>query len=119
LDDGAVLVFDSLDVRAPQHVLFAADGSVLHRTAVGEISSYVFPPQTRDYITASGTAVLQSSSGQRLTAYDRNGARLYDIGVPEQMLNYPALAAVHVLADGSAVLTIDKTESTTATAYAW
>ena len=119
LDDGAVLVFDSLDVRAPQHVLFAADGSVLHRTAVGEISSYVFPAQARDYITASGTAVLQRVDGQRLAAYDRNGARLYDIAEPEQMLNYPALAAVHVLPDGSAVLTIDKTDATTATAYAW
>jgi hypothetical protein len=120
LDDGAALVFDSVDVRAPQHVLFAADGSVLHRTTVTELSNYAFPSQTRDYITASGTTVLQRKDGQRLAAYDRNGTRLYDIEVPDQMHvgNY-ASAAVHGLPDGSAVLTIDNVDATAATAYAW
>jgi hypothetical protein len=120
LEDGAVLVFDLLDIQSPQHVLFAADGSALHRIGMAELSAYDLPVQPRDYITASGTAVLQRSDGSRLTAYDRSGARLYDIEVPDQMRvgNY-ASAVVHVLNDGGAVLTIDKPDATTSTAYAW
>ncbi|HET7065914.1 MAG TPA: PQQ-binding-like beta-propeller repeat protein [Rudaea sp.] len=121
LEDGTVLVFDLLDIHSPQHVLFAADGSVLHRTAVNELGNYAFPAQTREYITASGTAVLQRNDGLHLAAYDRNGTRLYDVEMPEQIrgANNFASAAVHVLPDGSAVLTRDNTDATTATAYAW
>jgi hypothetical protein len=121
LEDGTVLVFDLLDIHSPQHVLFAADGSVLHRTAVTELGNYAFPAQTRDYITASGTAVLQRNDGLHLAAYDRNGTRLYDVEMPEQIrgVNNFASAAVHVLPDGSAVLTRDNVDATTATAYAW
>ena len=81
-----------------------ADGSVLHRTAIAELTAYGFPSQTRDYITASGTTVLLRNDGLRLAAYARNGVRLYDIEVPDQMHqgNYPS-ATVHVLPDGSAV----------------
>ncbi len=121
LEDGAVLVFDLLDIHSPQHVLYAADGSVLHRTTVAELSDYALPSQTRGYITASGTAVLQRKDGLRLAAYDRNGTRLYDVEMPEQIrgVNNIASAAVHVLPDGSAVLTRDDVDATTATAYAW
>jgi hypothetical protein len=121
LEDGAVLVFDLLDIHSPQHVLFAADGNALHRTAVSELGNYAFPSRTRDYITASGTAVFQRNDGQHLTAYDRNGTRLYDVEMPEQIrgVNNFASAVVHVLPDGSAVLTRDNVDANSATAYAW
>ena len=121
LGDGSVLAFDLPQHGDPQHVLFGADGSELHRTAVPQLAAYYPALQTRDYINANGTAVLLRSDGLRLTAYDRNAAVVYDIEVPEQMrtsgnFGFPS---VRVLPDGGAVLTTDTVDATSSTAYAW
>ena len=123
LDDGSVLAFDLPQHGDPQHVLFGADGTELHRITLHELATYSIDVQTRAYVSGGGTAVLLSNDGLRLTAYDRNAALLYAIEVPEQMHGNGTTdyghATVHVLPDGSAVLTADKTDAAGSTAYAW
>jgi len=119
LDDGALLTFDFRG-GPPQHVLFDANGALLHRTVMPELGFYSFDLSTRDYISAKGTAVVMRSDGSRLAAYDRNGVRLYDIEVPEQLrtdgFNF---SAIHVFPDGGAVLTSDHVDGNKSTLYAW
>ena len=121
LGDGAVLAFDFPQGGDPKHLLFGADGSVLHRIDLPDLKAYGLTLQTRDYINATGTAVLLRNDGLRLRAYDRNAAVVYDIEVPEQMRTSDnfSFPSVRVLPSGEAVLRIDKTDATASTAYAW
>ncbi|HSC12612.1 MAG TPA: hypothetical protein VLC97_16685 [Rhodanobacteraceae bacterium] len=114
LEDGSVVVlhFGS----SLEQVLFDASGVELHRVVVADLIEPLFGLS----IASNGTTVTMTGDW-RLLAYDRNATKLYDISVPAQMrptdsFFYPT---VKVLADGSAVVTIDQNSGGAVTPFAW
>jgi hypothetical protein len=118
LDDGSVVVLHQRSGGAYEHVLFDAGGVELHRAVVAELPGAYFG--LSDSITTNGTTVLMTPDW-RLLAYDRSATKIYDVSVPTQMrptdsFFYPT---VKVLADGSAVITIDQNSGSAVTPFAW
>jgi hypothetical protein len=117
LDDGSVIVLHLRSDGAYEHLLLDASGGELHRIVLTDLATAY---GLGDSIASNGTTVAMARDW-RLLAYERSATKLYDINVPTQMrptdsFFYPT---VKVLADGSAVVTIDQNSGSAVTPFAW
>ena len=116
LEDGSVVVLHFGSAGAFEQLLLDASGAELHRVVIADLIEPLFGLS----IASNGTTVIMTGDW-RLLAYDRSATKLYDISVPAQMRPTDAFfyPTVKVLADGSAVVTIDQNSGGAVTPFAW